>query len=743
MKTTEKIENYFDIILSDEQKKILECEFDRPTLINACAGAGKTTMIELSVIYNALEKRVLPQDVLCVTFSRNARLDMERKYHAFADRLPDSITAEWGEPHFSTFHALFLKLIKKMPNTRDISVVPSYIKFLTLFDLPNESEEMTTAEQLEDIFNVRSTLVNTGYSSNGINITRNNDLVRSLKLVYHDDKILHALIKSLCGSDYSEKWFENYLSAMKTYNDAKIAHHSIDYDDMGLIVMNLLQKNKELFQNVLDRYKLVFLDEFQDINAVQWCNVVHLLEMNKIVAVGDDDQSIYTFRGSSPEFILNFANRIPGAQKFNLSTNYRTGGKILATVSDSIRNNVRRLDKTLSAYNTDVGSAEFYEDKNAMLEQFLACTGQDKSSAVLVRYNVDKTIVADCLAGHGIYVRLATKHQILQENRYFNIFYQFMRAFYYDNFDLFAEYSNRIGFSAYQKHVRSAERQFNPETITEYLNHMLEFDPKTGRVVCKGKTDPAVKSVMDTAEKVRKGVIKPIALFNEVVELTERYFLIMTKKYHRFSITTLDKITKYMRSEIVRYDDFISFENEQEERLGKLTDALEADRDDAQVAIETLHGAKGLEWDNVCLYGLDDTDINSAAVELSRRFPSNIKYEEFIKELKDNSFLTDDQMISPIESICRKFMLICQVKYGVDISNGNIPFVIINALENSEEPLASAAHLLYDAVIGIAVFVEDERRLMYVGVTRAKNRLFVDMAEHHSPLLNELKKSTV
>ena len=350
MKTTEKIENYFDIILSDEQKKILECGFDRPTLINACAGAGKTTMIELSVIYNALEKRVLPQDVLCVTFSRNARLDMERKYHAFADRLPDSITAEWGEPHFSTFHALFLKLIKKMPNTRDISVVPSYIKFLTLFDLPNESEEMTTAEQLEDIFNVRSTLVNTGYSSNGINITRNNDLVRSLKLVYHDDKILHALIKSLCGLDYSEKWFENYLSAMKTYNDAKIAHHSIDYDDMGLIVMNLLQKNKDLFQNVLDRYKLVFLDEFQDINAVQWCNVVHLLEMNKIVAVGDDDQSIYTFRGSSPEFILNFANRIPGAQKFNLSTNYRTGGKILATVSDSIRNNVRRLDKTLSAY---------------------------------------------------------------------------------------------------------------------------------------------------------------------------------------------------------------------------------------------------------------------------------------------------------------------------------------------------------------------------------------------------------
>lgn len=59
MKTTEKIENYFDIILSDEQKKILECGFDRPTLINACAGAGKTTMIELSVIYNALEKRVL------------------------------------------------------------------------------------------------------------------------------------------------------------------------------------------------------------------------------------------------------------------------------------------------------------------------------------------------------------------------------------------------------------------------------------------------------------------------------------------------------------------------------------------------------------------------------------------------------------------------------------------------------------------------------------------------------------
>lgn len=197
------------------------------------------------------------------------------------------------------------------------------------------------------------------------------------------------------------------------------------------------------------------------------------------------------------------------------------------------------------------------------------------------------------------------------------------------------------------------------------------------------------------------------------------------------------------KTTIVRYDDFISFENEQEERLGKLTDALEADRDDAQVAIETLHGAKGLEWDNVCLYGLDDTDINSAAVELSRRFPSNIKYEEFIKELKDNSFLTDDQMISPIESICKKFMLICQVEYGVDISNGNIPFVIINALENSEEPLASAAHLLYDAVIGIAVFVEDERRLMYVGVTRAKNRLFVDMAEHHSPLLNELKKSTV
>lgn len=733
---------YFNMKFSDEQIKILECGFDRPTLINACAGAGKTTMLELSIIYNALEGKILPKHVLGITFSRNSAEDMEKKYQKFIDMLPKELVQDWGEPDFSTFHALFLKLVKRLPNGRAFGVIPDYTKYSQRFDLPNKSEELTASEQLKELFDKRSQLINNCYSFNGLNINRNNRIVRYLEQTQGDADLL-TIVNYLTHSAHDKRWFENYQYAMKVYNQAKVDDLKVDFDDLGLIVLKSIRDNKQIIRSALKKYQLVFIDEFQDINELQWLNIKSLFDLNCIVAVGDDDQAIYTFRGSSPKFILNFEKAVPNAQKFNLSTNYRTGDVILDVVSDSIALNRRRLGKNLQAFNHGGNVVAFSNNADEMLSLFLkkAKKNPDETFAILVRYNLDKTIVADRLADYGIYVKLRSKWQILQEDKIFDIYYQLMRAFYHDDFDLFTGYSNRIGFKKYMNYVKQIGIKSNVRTVSDFVAQAFAFDPVFGRVTVGSKHDLQVKRTLECAHKVKEGKESPIYLFWEVQELTKQYFKVMIESYHHFSNEKRDAICSYLQYQLEKYGSFEEFEQAQDEKYYKMIDAIDGEEKQS-IALETLHGAKGLEWDNVCLYGLTDADVKKELLELTKKVPADLRYADFIDKLTDKDLIAELENMkcdTSLDSV-NIFQKACERQCDCAVALlGRVSPNVIDALKREEEPLSSACKLLYQDLIGISRFIEDERRLLYVGVTRAKKFLCIDMTDNYSPLLDELK----
>lgn len=746
-KTIEKMQYYFNMKFSDEQIKILECGFDKPTLINACAGAGKTTMLELSIIYNALEGKILPKHVLGITFSRNSAEDMKEKYQKFVSMLPDELIQDWGEPDFSTFHALFWKLVRRLPNGRSFEVIPDYTRYSQKFDLPNKSEELTASEQLKELFDKRSQLINSCYSFNGLNINQNNQIVQYLEQTQGKADLL-TVINYLTHSARDQKWFENYQYAMNVYNQEKINDLKVDFDDLGLIVLKSIKDNEQIIRLALKKYQLVFIDEFQDINELQWLNIKSLFELKRIVAVGDDDQSIYTFRGSSPKFILNFEKAVPNAQKFNLSTNYRTGDAILNVVSDSITLNHRRLGKTLRASNHGGKVTAFTENVDEMLSAFLkkAETDSNETFAILVRYNLDRTIVADRLADHGIYVKLRNKRQILQEDKIFDIYYQLMRAFYYDDFDLFLNYSNRIGFKKYLNYVKQIRSKGNVHSISDFVSQAFVFDPVYGRTTVGSKHDLRVKKTLKCVKKVREGTASPICLYKEVYELTKQYFKVMIETYHHFSNEKRDAICAYLQYQIEKYDDFEDFEQAQDNKYYKMLDALDGEENAPNIALETLHGSKGLEWDNVCLYGLTDAEIKRPLLKLTEKIPANLRYVDFIDKLNDEDLIAelfeikgDAKNGTGLDAI-NIFQNTCEKQCDCPVALlGKVSQDVINVLKQEEEPLSSAGKLLYQSLIGLSRFVEDERRLLYVGVTRAKKFLCIDMTNNYSPLLDELK----
>ena len=773
------IEKAFKVKVSSEQKQILYSNFNYAKLINACAGAGKTTTFIWITLF--LQMRGLKgSDILGVTFSKKAQLDMERKYEEALDvLLAEGINInEFENPKFSTFHALFYQTLRTLPQYRKFKVASSgYKQFRYHFKLPKPSDYLTEDEQLEEIFNAYDFLINHLYTIDGLNPNIYNDTVKLL-VQSSGELNMQRLINFVYKTTVSPDWYQNYEYAIKLYRDLKTKGNYMDFTDMQLWLLAELGNSEyqAVLRKTLENYKLAVLDEFQDINEIQW----HLTKMllpaktgNRIIAIGDDDQAIYTFRGSEPDIILNFKNKMPKAEVFNLSTNYRTGGKILDTVKDSIRSNELRLDKSLQAFNDKQGFV--YVDKGILnnngkdiletLSENMKTKLSKETHAVLVRYNSDKAFVAEYLARQGVYVNLGKDYLILQNKTLFKIYYQLMRAFYYDSFEIFLEYANRIGFSKYKKHVNdlNARQEMDFQTITEYIEKSLHKNEYANAQIYK--FDRSVKATLDAFVEGKKNNYDTKYFLHQIVLLLKTYFDFMVVKNHFYSSDDYNAIVKFLSKQAEEYNRFEDFEEANENNRVNLEKVIEEKKDVPRLVVDTIHGSKGLEWDNVYLYGLDNRELKEDNIVLAEEFKSNMTFDDFI------DYLTNTSPIHVLETLIKKggkilqylpnwLNLLAEQSFDADTPAITIPCLTcdfknlqksvhyslitkniynIRLFVNDENTqLRYATELLFQDIINNAKFVEDERRLLYVGVTRAKKRLYLQIPDNENPLLNEM-----
>ena len=289
---------------------------DGPAMVLAGPGSGKTTVITHR-IKNLIEKaEVRPENILVVTFTKAAAISMQKRFSTL-------MNGGKGQPvTFGTFHSVFYKILRKSRRY--------------------EATEILSERQKTDY--IREIIGRYGISSNDISELSQN-IINDIGNIKGNMLNAHEYEPSCCKK-------EDFIKVYNAYNLELKKDGKMDFDDILRECYLLLCENHTILEQWRELYKYILIDEFQDINRIQM-NIIELLAspLNNIFVVGDDDQSIYGFRGARPEIMIEFKDYYPEAELIVLDVNYRSTQSIINVAGRVIENNKTRLDKCAHANN--------------------------------------------------------------------------------------------------------------------------------------------------------------------------------------------------------------------------------------------------------------------------------------------------------------------------------------------------------------------------------------------------------
>lgn len=304
------------IPLDVEQKEAVTTT-EGPLLILAGAGSGKTRVLTTRALYMMEEKKISPTSMMLVTFTAKAAKEMQQRLITNS-----SIHAlKLNQLVIGTFHSIFYKILLHHDREKWNS------RHLLKWDWQKESYLKASCRELgidDKDFPFDQAIQQIGFWKNTMHMP-------------HDIRP-------------ADDWEQTALTLYREYEEQKQQRGQFDFDDMLVKCYELLNENPAILSAYQNRFQYFLIDEFQDINPVQY-KLIKLLSShtNNLCGVGDDDQTIYSFRGSQPSFILNFKQEYPSAKVITLSANYRSDHQIVSTANDVISKNKHRLSKQMIA----------------------------------------------------------------------------------------------------------------------------------------------------------------------------------------------------------------------------------------------------------------------------------------------------------------------------------------------------------------------------------------------------------
>lgn len=293
-----------------------------PVLVIAGAGSGKTRTLTYRVAY-LLDKGVEPRNILLLTFTNKAAKEMLERVRAL---VPRDISEMWG----GTFHSVGNRILRR--HAEEVGFTKSF----SIMDRDDQKSLMNTViAECEIDTSVRR-------------FPKPDVLISMFSLIENTGVTLEDLLET--RYPYFEEWAEEISRVEKRYRQKKRQINSMDFDDLLVLTLQLLQSNDELRGLYRKRFQYVLVDEFQDTNHVQ-SELVDLLvgEHQSLMVVGDDAQSIYSWRGADMDNILSFPERYPKAEVYRIERNYRSVPEILDLSNAAIKANRHRFEKDLQA----------------------------------------------------------------------------------------------------------------------------------------------------------------------------------------------------------------------------------------------------------------------------------------------------------------------------------------------------------------------------------------------------------
>src|SRR5580698_2308149 len=301
--------------LNEEQRQGVEA-LDGPVLILAGAGVGKTRVLTTRIAHIVSTGRARPHEILAVTFTNKAAREMRQRVAVFSG-------SEQAMPWLGTFHSIGAKILRMHAELAGLR--PNF----TILDTDDQlrlMKQLLQAENLDDKRWPARALANLidGWKNRGI-----------------DPKSVPASEAAGFAGGKSAVLYENYQARLKALN-------ATDFGDLLLEPLRLMRENADVLNTFRRRFRYILVDEYQDTNVVQYLLLRLIAQANgNLCCVGDDDQSIYAWRGADVENILRFEKDFPGAKVIRLERNYRSTGHILAVAAGLIAHNRGRLGKTL------------------------------------------------------------------------------------------------------------------------------------------------------------------------------------------------------------------------------------------------------------------------------------------------------------------------------------------------------------------------------------------------------------
>ncbi len=359
--------------LNPMQKEAVACT-EGPLLILAGAGSGKTRVLTHRIAWLIEEKKVNPWNILAITFTNKAAGEMRERVDRQVSFGAESI---W----VSTFHAACARILR-----RHIEFL-GYTTHFTIYDTDDQKSLMKQVYKAMDIDNrlYRERMVLGRISSAKDRLITPDEFIKDAGADYHERRI---------GEIYAE-----YQTRLKK-NDA------LDFDDLLMKTVELFRTQPVVLDYYQERFRYILIDEYQDTNKAQF-ELVRLLadKYRNICVVGDDDQSIYKFRGADIGNILNFEEAFPGAAVVKLEQNYRSTQTILDAANAVIRNNVGRKEKSLWTANGTGGKIVYkqfdqaYEEADYIIRDILNKGYPYEDCAVLYRTNAQSRLLEEkCIA---------------------------------------------------------------------------------------------------------------------------------------------------------------------------------------------------------------------------------------------------------------------------------------------------------------------------------------------------------
>ena len=569
--------------LNNEQREAVFCT-EGPLLMLAGAGSGKTRSLTHRIAYLIEEKGVAPWNILAITFTNKAAQEMRERVDALVGYGSEDI---W----ISTFHATCSRILR-----RHIDLL-GYDRNFTIYDASDQKSLMK--EVLKEMkidtkqFPERSVMSEISSAKNEY----------KSPLDYRNEY----------GSNFRNQRiadiYENYQKRLKENN-------ALDFDDLLVKMVDLFQTNPDVLEHYQDRFQYIMVDEYQDTNTVQFLLVSLLAKKYRnLCVVGDDDQSIYKFRGANIYNILNFEKVFPDAQVIRLEQNYRSTQNILNAANGVIANNKGRKEKKLWTENQKGELVHFkqydteYDEADGVVSRinFLAMRGvQYKDMAILYRTNAQSRIFEEKLKQKNI------PYAIVRGISFYD------RKEIKDLMSYLKVVDSGMDDLSVKRIINVPKRGIGQTTINRLqefaiLNQMSFLDavfnadeiPEVTRALAK------LHKFADMIEEFRE-----YASEHEISELLE-HILDVTQYRAELEAEGTDESISRLEDIEELFNDIAYYEEEEENpnlrdflaekdmyTLNAGIDNLEDENN--KVLLMTLHNAKGLEFNNVFLGGMEE-----------------------------------------------------------------------------------------------------------------------------------------